>query len=132
MKRELGYKLPLQWLGPRSYRVYENMPYYSPRFRKTTTIIAPYQTDGATGAVDIVSRSWPHHDWFCDGHPWDDGTFPTRWDMSLVLFDQLREEGRWVRARTWCLATWLKNPFQGVTNPLPTKNCTTTTSGKYH
>ena len=115
MTRALGYKLPIQVLGPNSYRVYEDMPYHSPRYAKSVMVRADFRCDGATGAMDILTRAWVFHDWFCSGGAWMDGSTPTRWESSAVLYDQLREDGYWFRAPFWRLATWLRNPMQGVT-----------------
>lgn len=90
------------------YVLEEVFSYYSERYKKRVSITIPYTSDGATGAFDILSAAWWVHDWMCDGHGWDDGTQPTRWEASQVLHDILKDEGYWARAEYWRLATyWL-------------------------
>ena len=81
--------------------------YYSLRYSKRVSVPVGYLSDGATGAIDIYSRSWWVHDKLCDTGVWHDGTPCTNWQASTVLSDILRSEGRWFRARTWRWATFL-------------------------
>lgn len=81
--------------------------YYSKRYNKSVSVPKGYESDGATGARDINSKAWWIHDILCDKGEWLDGTLCTNWQASTVLSDVLKEEGRWFRARTWWLATWL-------------------------
>jgi len=81
--------------------------YYSARYRKYVTVPTGFLSDGATGAFDIDSRSWWVHDVLCDIGMWDDGTECNNWQASTVLSDILASEGRWFRARSWWIATWL-------------------------
>jgi len=84
----------------------EPLKYFSPRYGKTISVPVGYTSDGATGAMDIISASWWVHDRMCDGSGWDDGTQPTRWEASQVLHDILKAEGYWMRAEYWRLATY--------------------------
>ena len=84
--------------------------YHNERFNKDRTVPAGYPSDGASGpAVDIYSRGWWVHDVLTDPDymRWDDGTPCPNRDASLVLHDILMAEGRWIRARTWFVATYL-------------------------
>ena len=99
------------------YRVTEECHYFSPRYAKTVTILEGFLSDGATGAVDIVSNAWIVHDWLCGNWmgegpepppgQWDDGSDVTNWQASTVLGDILISEGRPFRAVYWWWATWL-------------------------
>ena len=89
------------------YRCPKEMKYYSKRYDKTVTIHAGYPSDGATGASDIWSESWWIHDILCDRGVFDDGTPCTNLQASTILKDILKSEGRWFRARTWFVATFL-------------------------
>jgi len=114
---KLAYEMPIEVLGPHSYQVLEDMPYFSPRYQKTVLVKAGFRSDGATGATDIITRGWIFHDWFTDDTDqkprwfpllgkWTDGTRPTRWESSSVLYDCLLEDGYWIRAWPWRIGTW--------------------------
>ena len=91
--------------------------YHSERYDKWVTVPNGYLSDGSSGGVDVFSRGWFVHDWLCGsylgsgpkptGGQWDDGTPITNWQASMVLYDILKSEGRWFRARTWFAATFL-------------------------
>ena len=81
--------------------------YYSAGYDKFITVPAGYPSDGATGARDINSLSWWVHDVLCDFGVFDDGTPCTNWQASTILSDILKAEGRWFRARSWFIMTWL-------------------------
>ena len=81
--------------------------YYSQRYDKLITVPKGYHSDGATGAKDITSRGWWVHDVLCDRGTFDDGTKCNNWKASTILSDILKVEGRWFRARSWFVATWL-------------------------
>lgn len=90
------------------YRLVDPIVYYSPRFKKKITCPEGMESDGASGpATDIVSVGWWVHDWLETTHAWDDGTPCSAFESSLVLYDILLSEGRWIRARTWFLATYI-------------------------
>jgi len=92
-----------------NYRLDKQIVYTSPRYGKTITVPAKYVSDGATGPgiPDLTSRAWWIHDRACSEGKWDDGTPINNWQCSTVLHDVLKEEGRWVRAKTWWFGTWL-------------------------
>lgn len=81
--------------------------YYSKRYDKYVTVPVGYVSDGATGARDIESISWWVHDKLCDFGLFDDGTPCNNWQASTILSDILKSEGRWFRARSWFIMTWL-------------------------
>lgn len=84
-----------------------HLSYYSSRYKKRVTVRKGYPSDGATGARDIDSEAWWVHDKLCDTGKFDDGTPCTNWQASMILKDILKSEGRWFRARSWFIATWL-------------------------
>ena len=98
-------------LGPHSYRLLTDIEYYSLRYKKSVTVTAGKHSDGATGAMDIMSRGSWIHDELTDDPYWDDGTYCSRWASSMVLGDVLAEDGYWFRRWTWPIATFLANPF---------------------
>lgn len=115
-----SYVMPIEVLGPNKYRILVDMALYSKRYKKTTTAFAGFEMDGATGAQDILTRAWVHHDWLTASGLrkdmpgitcWDDGTSCTRWQSSMVLYDCLREDGYWMRAPFWCVVTWVAGIF---------------------
>lgn len=81
--------------------------YYSARYDKRVTVPMGYESDGATGARDIDSLSWWVHDKLCDFGLFDDGTPCNNLQASMILHDILISEGRWFRARSWFVMTWL-------------------------
>ena len=89
------------------------LEYYSKRYTKWVTVEEGYPSDGATGAIDIWSRAWWVHDKLTDRGTWDDGTPITPWQESSVLYDILREEGRWIRAPFWRAFTWAFRAIKG-------------------
>lgn len=97
-------------ISSKHYRLNKSICYLSPRYRKEITVIAPYTSDGATGAMDIVSAGWWVHDWICQYWKFDDGTPINKIMASTILSDILKSEGRWFRARTWFMATLLCGP----------------------
>lgn len=97
----------------RGYRLREEIHYHSERYGKACTVEKGFVSDGGSGpAEDIVSRGWWVHDKLCTTWAWDDGTPCSNRQASAVLYDILKSEGRWFRARTWFLATWLFGPIR--------------------
>lgn len=94
-------------LGNGHYRLDSPIVYYSKRYKKMVTVAKGEDSDGATGAFDVVSRSWWIHDKLCKTGKWDDGTKITNWQCSQVLQDVLTEEGRKWQGRRWFWATWM-------------------------
>ncbi len=89
------------------YILAKSIWYISARYGKEVLVPKGYQSDGATGARDIDSRGWWVHDVLCEYGVFYDGTPCTNWEASMILHDILRQEGRWFRARSWFIATWL-------------------------
>jgi hypothetical protein len=87
-----------------SYLLHEQIKYFSPRYKKWVTV-QPGEYDGSTGGEDVLSAGWLVHDQLCRSNEWDDFTHCTNWQASHVLYDILKSEGRWFRARSWFLAT---------------------------
>ena len=90
-----------------SYFLKYDINYYSKRYDKVVIVPLGYESDGATGAIDIHSEAWWIHDKLCDTGVFEDGTLCTNWQASQVLSDVLRKEGRWIRAQYWFTFTWL-------------------------
>ena len=85
----------------------EAFTHYSKRYDKFITVVEGYESDGATGAIDIHSEAWWVHDKLCDTGLFDDGTKCNNKQASQILSDILRSEGRWIRAQYWYTFTWL-------------------------
>lgn len=98
----------------RSRKMYildEAYVYTSPRYGKKVILSKGMLSDGATGAMDIVSLAWWVHDKLCNTMRWADGTPCSRWQGSNVISDILKSEGRWARAWYWKYATFLGTYF---------------------
>jgi hypothetical protein len=78
---------------------------YKSRYDKAVVVQAGLRSDGATGAWDIISDAWWVHDQLCNTGMFADGTSCTNLQASTILSDILKSEGRWLRARTWFIAT---------------------------
>ncbi len=89
------------------YKLRYTIYHLSARYAKSITVEEGYESDGATGAVDVYSEAWYIHDKLCDTGKFDDGTPCTNFQASTILADVLVYEGRWMRARTWWLMTFL-------------------------
>jgi hypothetical protein len=89
------------------YVIQKTMRYYSGRYDLWVVARTGDNFDGATGAMDIDSRSWIFHDILCRDGVFEDGTICTNWQASMVMSDILASEGRWFRKVTWFAATWL-------------------------
>ena len=90
-----------------NYTNKKEIVYHSKRYDKTITVLEGYNSDGATGAIDIYSDSWWIHDKLCDTGVFDDGTKCTNFQASTILSDILKSEGRWARALYWWPITYL-------------------------
>ena len=94
-------------MGKMKYLCPWKIEYHSKRYNKDVYVPEKYPSDGATGAIDIYSRSWWVHDKLCNTGTWEDGTPCTNWQASTVLCDILRSESRWLRAIYWWPMTFL-------------------------
>lgn len=81
--------------------------YYSNRYDKWIIVPIGYESDCATGAIDIKSDSWWVHDKLCDTGIFEDGTKCTNWQASTILSDILRSEKRYFRAVYWWPITFI-------------------------
>ncbi len=89
------------------YRLLEPLHYLSVRYGKFISAPKGYKSDGASWAQDIHSVSWWVHDVMCTRGTWDGGIPCTNWQASMVLFDILWDEKRYVRSLYWPIFTWL-------------------------
>ncbi len=87
------------------YVVNENIGYYSERYSKYVVCECGDKSDGATFAKDINSFSWIFHDDIKKYKKFENGTVCSNWQASWIIYDILKEEGRWFRARTWFIST---------------------------
>lgn len=93
--------------GELRYVSLEDYTYFSKRFNKSITITKEFISDGATGAKDINSMSWWIHDALSEWEHWDDGSFCSIYDSSLVIYDVLKSEDRYIRAPLWFIGTFV-------------------------
>lgn len=105
--RVISFDLDQSILSDGTYRLNEDLTYYSERYKKRISVPKGRISDGATGAMDITSRGWWIHDELCLLGHWDDKTPLTNWQCSQVLQDILTEEGRVWQGRRWFWATLL-------------------------
>lgn len=88
----------------------ETFVYTSKRYNKRSRCEQGMLSDGATGAMDIISKGWWVHDDLCNEGAWQDGTKIPNWVASQVLQDILAEEGRRLRSKYWF---WFTFAFGG-------------------
>lgn len=93
------------------YQVKKDRSYFSCRYKKRVDVEVGSIFDGATYAKDINSFSWLIHDVLKRDEKWSDGSKCSNAQASAVLYDILKSEGRWFRARTWYLSTLLWGTF---------------------
>ena len=99
-------KVKIKTNGKVLYKVIKTKSYYSVRYLKYITISTNDGLyDGATCAFDIDSFGWLYHDVLKRDKRFRDGTVCTNHQASMVLYDLLKSEGRWFRARSWYLST---------------------------
>ena len=79
--------------------------YYSKRYDKYVTVYEEYSSDGATGARDIDTSGFWVHDILKEFKVFGDGSVCTNKQASYILYDILKSEGYWFRARSWFLTT---------------------------
>ena len=96
----------LLYRGEDSYYLEASFVYYSAKYDKFKTVpVGVY--DGATGAADVCPKAWLVHDAICNNPVWDDGTPIKAWQAANVLSEILKKNGRWFRARSWLITTFL-------------------------
>lgn len=84
----------------------EPLVHYSKRYDKTTTVPGGFACDGATMAPN-VGNGYKHHDWLFFYGKWDDGTRCTFVQANMVIYDVMRDEGRWIGARAFLIGVFL-------------------------
>lgn len=88
------------------YRLLQEINYYSTRYHKWIMVPVGYESDGATFAKDLAcSSSFWVHDRLTNDGTFYDGSPCTAHQASAVLYDILKDEGYWFRARSWYVAT---------------------------
>lgn len=92
--------------GKRWYIVMTELWYYSDRYDEWVVCQKHFVSDGATGAYDINSFGWLFHDKLCNTGTFNDTTPCTNWQASTVIYDILKAEGYWFRARSWRYMTF--------------------------
>lgn len=108
-----GVELDFTMLSNGKYRLNKAITYYSKRYKKYITLPAGMISDGASGpAEDIVSLSWWVHDRLCGTYRWDDGTYCSSWQSSMVMRDILLAEGRYIRANRWFVAVLIYQTYK--------------------
>tara|TARA_R110000744_G_scaffold380568_1_gene503243 strand:- start:22253 stop:22660 length:408 start_codon:yes stop_codon:yes gene_type:complete len=93
--------------GDDAYVVLVELRYYSHRYNRWVVCNVGDVSDGATGAYDIDSFGWLFHDDLCNTGEFESGSKCTNWQASMVVYDILRAEGRYIRAITWKYATFI-------------------------
>lgn len=87
--------------GNVTYTLKTGIHYQSKRYGKSITVPSGYESDGATGAVDVPgTRAWWVHDKVCDDPQWNDGSAISAWTAARIISDILREEGKEVEKWT--------------------------------
>ena len=89
------------------YKALSFYRYHSERYDKDVLLCIGDRSDGATYAIDIPSLGWWVHDNLCENGCWEDGTLLSNWQCSTVMYDILKSEGRWARARRWRYWTFI-------------------------
>ncbi len=80
------------------YNVKTPITYYSKRFNKSVEVNEGFTSDGATLYFDLNSLFWIVHDYLKVTRQFQDGTHCANWQASLVAFDILWEEKRYIHA----------------------------------
>ena len=88
----------------KKYRLPYTIKYYSVKYAEHVTVPEGYESDGATGAMDIWTESFWVHDLLCERHTWDSGAHCTSKQAAEVLADILWREKRYLRSLVWYLA----------------------------
>lgn len=98
------------------YESIGDFTYYSKRFKKSIIIPNGFYSDGASGVIDIDSNSWWVHDYLVRYRTWSDGTHLSNLEASLVLYEILKEEGRYIRAPLWFVGTLVYGTVVDIKN----------------
>lgn len=96
-----------QLLKSGTYISTEKFTYYSERYNKMITLPKGTWSDGATLAPDLLSNGWGVHDILRRCKTFDDVSPCSNFQASMILFDILWEERRYVNAPIWAIGTYL-------------------------
>jgi len=109
-----------RYLAPTSsgYIVKNAIYYYSKRFDKSIKINQGFKSDGATFYWDLDSLFWIAHDYLKVKRQWQDGSHCSNYQASLVAFDILMSENRYIHALIVFTGTFVwgytKQLFKGL------------------
>lgn len=80
------------------YITNESISYYSYRYGQEIVINESFKSDGATGYWDLDSYFWIVHDYLKVKRQWKHGDHCTNFEASVVAFDILWDEKRYIHA----------------------------------
>ncbi len=100
------------------YVVTKAIYYYNKRYDQSIEINENFKSDGATGYFDLDSLFWVIHDYLKVKRQWKSGAHCSNWQASIVAFDILVSERRYIHAPIVFLGTLLwgytKQLFKGL------------------
>ena len=100
------------------YITKEAIYYYSRAYKKDIKINEKFKSDGATCYWDLDSLFWLVHDYLKVKRQWSDGTHCSNWQASVIAFDILISENRYIHAPIVFIGTLLwgytKQFFKGL------------------
>ena len=82
----------------KGYVVYEAIKYESTRYKVDVLINEKFKSDGATCYWDLNSMFWVVHDYLKVKRQWSDGSHCSNFKSSVVAFDILWSENRYIHA----------------------------------
>ena len=94
--------------------IMEPITYDSTRYDEDITIPSGFACDGATAAPN-VGDGWKYHDWLFYHGKFDSGTRCSFTQANMVIYDCMRDEGRWFAARLYLLGVftpWSRNAWK--------------------
>ncbi len=80
------------------YVVSSAIYYYSRTYKRDIKINKGFESDGATFYWDLHSIFWIVHDYLKVERQWKDGTHCSNWQASVVAFEILISEDRYIHA----------------------------------
>lgn len=100
------------------YKTICDLGYDSDRYNKSIYAKSGTISDGATFFPDVNSWFWLWHDILKDERKWQDGSHCSNWQASVVCFDILISENRYILAAPVFLGTliygYTKQLFKGL------------------
>jgi len=108
----------IKWLYNESkgkYICQSDFVYYSKRYDEKIMVEKGFKSDGATYAIDIKSNSWGLHDKIKKTKVFLSGAKCGNWKASVVLFDVLVGENRFIRAIPWFMVTLIYGYYRRLT-----------------